>query len=307
MQPEVLPWTVWLAIALGALPGAMYLLRALRAHLHADALAAALRRLLAAGNAERALKLTRAAPGSPLTEAARAAIEQCLQGIPQNDPTQSYRDAGDLSPERVLAAVRRRYDAAFDEAARPVRSLRLPAVAGALILLGVMALVAARAHDTTGLAPAVVAAAFSLLATAWAARTDHRIERGRDTMFEALATNFDALIRDPRRAPVVETPARSRVRVEVSEPGQEPREVALDKDVIKIGTMPNAHVQLVSPGVARMHAVVEVSDDAVTLIDLGADAGTRVNGERVNKRDLRDGDVVTLGAAEMRVRIDPWR
>jgi pSer/pThr/pTyr-binding forkhead associated (FHA) protein len=52
-----------------------------------------------------------------------------------------------------------------------------------------------------------------------------------------------------------------------------------------------------------MHAVIERTAEGTTIIDLGSSDGTLVNGAKVAKRALIDGDVITLGEAELRVRL----
>lgn len=299
---SVLPSIAFIA---GALPSAVYVAMVARASLNLDAFGARLRKLLDAGDADRARKLTLAAPHSPHAAAVRAAVETCLAGVAPGDMAASYRDAGDLSPERVLAPVRARYDAAFDEVARPVRRARLLAIPSALLLMASAALVIVDAWDhASPLWLAGLSATLCVL-LAWAARTDYALARGRDRMFDRLRGCFDALVRDPRRAATA--PTRVRVAFEVREPGRATREVGSNDDVIKIGTAPNAQVQLEVPGVARMHAVVEATDDEVTVIDLGGQPQTCVNGVAASKQVLADGDVLTIGDAELRVRVRPWR
>ncbi|MCU0497249.1 MAG: FHA domain-containing protein [Anaerolineae bacterium] len=51
-------------------------------------------------------------------------------------------------------------------------------------------------------------------------------------------------------------------------------------------------------GVSRIHAVVERSEDTLTLIDMGSSNGTHLNGQRLmpdQPRVLRDGDEIRLG------------
>jgi pSer/pThr/pTyr-binding forkhead associated (FHA) protein len=100
----------------------------------------------------------------------------------------------------------------------------------------------------------------------------------------------------------VEALTRVRVAFEVSEPGQPLRVVESDADVIKIGSLETAQVRLAAPGVARMHAVVECTGDGCSVIDLGGKP-TRVNGEAVTRRELSNGDALSIGDAELRVRI----
>lgn len=288
-------WIPWLLALAGAAPGVWYLTRTFGAALHVPAFVDVLRKLFAAGNIDRALKLTHAAGRIPIGVATRAAIHACGRGV-THDASADYRSAGDLSPERVLAPVRRDYDAAFLEAAAPLRRARFVA------LLGVPLLVAALVLGVATPGPPI-AAGLGLAAIAWAALKERGIRASRDECFAALADHFDALIRDPRRVPQVASSTRVRVGFEVSEPGRAPRVVDTGEEVIKIGSLETAHVCLDAPGVARMHAVVEHTDEGYAVIDLGADAKTRVNGEPVNRQMIVDGDVLTIGEAELRLRV----
>ena len=70
----------------------------------------------------------------------------------------------------------------------------------------------------------------------------------------------------------------------------------LDRDVIKIGRQSSCHLHLDDDTVSRMHAVVEVAEGGqISIIDLGSDEGTYVNGKRVNKVELKSGDEIRLG------------
>jgi len=51
-------------------------------------------------------------------------------------------------------------------------------------------------------------------------------------------------------------------------------------------------------GVSRQHAILEIADDTVMLVDIGSSNGTFLNGQRLRPnqpRVLRDGDEVRLG------------
>ncbi|MCP4445550.1 MAG: AgmX/PglI C-terminal domain-containing protein [Myxococcales bacterium] len=73
------------------------------------------------------------------------------------------------------------------------------------------------------------------------------------------------------------------------------REETLSVAVIKIGKLSSSHLRLDDDSVSRMHAVVEVSNKQVSIIDLGSTTGTRVNGQKINKAVLHDGDTVIIG------------
>jgi hypothetical protein len=71
-------------------------------------------------------------------------------------------------------------------------------------------------------------------------------------------------------------------------------------DIVKVGRDPKSHLRVDDPAASRMHAVIEVaSPTEITLIDLGNDPGTYVNGERINKCRLRVGDRVDIGSTQL--------
>ncbi len=74
------------------------------------------------------------------------------------------------------------------------------------------------------------------------------------------------------------------------------RREELTQSVIRIGNDSRSHLRLDDPAVARMHAVLEVArENDVTLVDLGYDAGTYVNGARVTQCHLNQGDELRIG------------
>jgi len=63
-----------------------------------------------------------------------------------------------------------------------------------------------------------------------------------------------------------------------------------------IGRSGSNHVTIDCDGVSRQHARVSLSGDAVaTLVDLDSTNGTFVNGARINRMVLREGDRIQLG------------
>ena len=75
------------------------------------------------------------------------------------------------------------------------------------------------------------------------------------------------------------------------------------QDIIKIGKMAKSHLCIDDESVSRMHAVVEVSDREAFIIDLGSTAGTIVNGKKVNKSALVNGDELQIGSARIVVEM----
>jgi pSer/pThr/pTyr-binding forkhead associated (FHA) protein len=53
--------------------------------------------------------------------------------------------------------------------------------------------------------------------------------------------------------------------------------------------------------VARMHAVIDVTYEGIILVDLGSALGTRVNGVKVRRVQLRSGDVIEIGRQRVKI------
>ena len=77
-------------------------------------------------------------------------------------------------------------------------------------------------------------------------------------------------------------------------------QIPLDQQRMRIGRYPNNEIVLDHPTVSAYHAdIVERPDGRHEIHDNGSRNGTRVNGDIVTNRALRDGDLITLGAASM--------
>ena len=78
------------------------------------------------------------------------------------------------------------------------------------------------------------------------------------------------------------------------------RRETITQEIVKVGRDAKSHLRVDDELAARMHAVLEVAAaDQITLIDLGNEAGTIVNGDRVNKCKLSAGDVIEIGATRI--------
>jgi hypothetical protein len=75
----------------------------------------------------------------------------------------------------------------------------------------------------------------------------------------------------------------------------ETREIALDKETVTIGRLSDSDVVLADRGASRRHAQIRTKDGTSTLTDLGSTNGTKLNGEQIQARQLRDGDRITIG------------
>jgi len=96
------------------------------------------------------------------------------------------------------------------------------------------------------------------------------------------------------------------------------RVLSFDQDYIRIGTLPSSHIVLpADSGASRMHAVIEVTQQAVVrsadaphgqafvdFIDVGSVEGSIVNGKPTRKCALHDGDIITLGRTRILVRFE---
>src|SRR5262245_37621216 len=78
------------------------------------------------------------------------------------------------------------------------------------------------------------------------------------------------------------------------------RREQVTQDIVKVGKDPKSHLRVDDELASRMHAVIEVAGpDDITLIDLGNEPGTMVNGARVNKCKLHVGDIIQVGTTQI--------
>jgi pSer/pThr/pTyr-binding forkhead associated (FHA) protein len=72
-----------------------------------------------------------------------------------------------------------------------------------------------------------------------------------------------------------------------------------------IGRSDENKIQIVKPGVSRMHAVVTARPNGFAIKDLDSQNGTFVNGDKVAERQLADGDAIEIGTVRFVFRM-PW-
>lgn len=77
------------------------------------------------------------------------------------------------------------------------------------------------------------------------------------------------------------------------------RTVSLVTGVLTIGRGPTCEVVLESSRASRLHARIERRGKDAILTDLGSVNGTEVNGMRVDKHSLQDGDTIQIGSARI--------
>ncbi|MCX7704473.1 MAG: FHA domain-containing protein [Planctomycetota bacterium] len=73
----------------------------------------------------------------------------------------------------------------------------------------------------------------------------------------------------------------------------------IDKPIYTIGRGPNNDVQLLAKSVSRNHSHITKEEERYLIEDLGSSNGTKVNGVRINRAYLNDGDVVEIGAVKI--------
>jgi FHA domain len=76
--------------------------------------------------------------------------------------------------------------------------------------------------------------------------------------------------------------------------------VSLDRPVLHLGRSPSADIVLDHSTVSRRHAVLSHEDGRTVLLDDRSRNGVLVNGRRVPRAVLRNGDVILLGSVAMR-------
>lgn len=72
-------------------------------------------------------------------------------------------------------------------------------------------------------------------------------------------------------------------------------EFILQQDVVTIGRGSENDIQLLDTTVSQRHAQFVVLPDSLYIIDVGSTNGTYVNGRRITKQRMRNGDQVMIG------------
>ena len=144
--------------------------------------------------------------------------------------------------------------------------------------------------------------------------TEYAIEHARERSLNFDGTPAVRLVADPTVAP-------GRVRA-VSGPGSAPAAagttpaaglvlhvagsspIAVDDTPFHIGRQAESGLHLPDARVSRQHAVIEAEMlGGYSVRDLNSHNGTFLNGQRVSRADLHDGDVLTIGPFELTIRL----
>lgn len=93
------------------------------------------------------------------------------------------------------------------------------------------------------------------------------------------------------------------VLIRVTEKGEK-TPVPLTRERTMIGRLDDCHIRIPAPEVSRNHCEIVVEDGTIEINDLGSSNGTFVNQERVSKRSLDAGDLVSVGGMVFVVTVD---
>lgn len=273
------------------------------------------RKLVTARNGSRAIKLCYAAgPHVPVALGTRAMLHLALRAPPTIE-TGDYREGASPSLDDAHRALRQAYDQAVAPQMRALRWWLLSALGVVLSLIEAIALwLPWVGHPLGEFYPLIMAAAvFALFVGArswWSVRQG--VASAADLLLGPMAQAWLAGSLDDAPPALAPAPVPHRqpapllrgasLSFEVSEPGQPARQFSLPAGVIKLGRHDRAQVHIEHPSVARMHAVIDASEGSTaTLIDLGARAGTMLNGEPITKAELHHGDTILVGDVTVRV------
>lgn len=93
-------------------------------------------------------------------------------------------------------------------------------------------------------------------------------------------------------------------RLTILPKGQGVHQLSIQGSLTTIGREKANAVVLDSEWVSRTHAVIDWDGEHYTVIDTGSRNGTFVNGKRVRRQILRNGDMMAIGDFEMHFLLD---
>jgi len=85
------------------------------------------------------------------------------------------------------------------------------------------------------------------------------------------------------------------------------KEIQLDQDVITIGRKAENDIAIDNQAISGQHAKITKEGDAIFIEDANSLNGTYVNGQKVFKRELYNGDVILIGVHTLEVISDKVR
>jgi pSer/pThr/pTyr-binding forkhead associated (FHA) protein len=80
-------------------------------------------------------------------------------------------------------------------------------------------------------------------------------------------------------------------------------EVAIDRDWLVIGRGRSADLVIAEPTISRAHAAIGFDDEGFFVQDLGSTNETQLNGARVERQALKNGDRLQMGKLVVEVTV----
>lgn len=76
--------------------------------------------------------------------------------------------------------------------------------------------------------------------------------------------------------------------------------IVLGEAIVTVGRLSDSTLVVEDPNISRNHAEIRPHGNGFRLVDLASTNGTKVNGERISERQLRDGDRIGFGNITIR-------
>jgi FhaA, N-terminal domain/FHA domain len=103
----------------------------------------------------------------------------------------------------------------------------------------------------------------------------------------------------PPQATEAASPVELGVEREVAVLTWDGQEMRVDKRRVLLGRSREADIQVEDPNVSRRHAELRQEGSSYWIVDLESTNGVEVNGRRVKRAKLEDGDTFTVGSTEI--------
>jgi pSer/pThr/pTyr-binding forkhead associated (FHA) protein len=71
----------------------------------------------------------------------------------------------------------------------------------------------------------------------------------------------------------------------------------------RIGSFPSCDIKIPDEGVQDQHASIRICSHEWMLTDLDSETGTFLNGKRIYRNELKDGDKIKIGKALLQIKI----
>lgn len=91
----------------------------------------------------------------------------------------------------------------------------------------------------------------------------------------------------------------------IRQPGCEEQVVRIERFPFLVGRSPDASLRLEAPGVWDRHLAFEIDRDEGVVARAGDSALVTIDGRRLEKQKVRNGDLMTLGAVTLQVVLTP--